>query len=69
MIWDLDGASSSPDSTSMDLVDTDLVEALEITRWQVPRTRANSLQNSVNEHCRIWINRVLAIDALLQSKS
>ena len=33
LIWDLDGASSSPDSTSMDLVDTDLVEALEIARW------------------------------------
>ena len=66
LIWDLEGASSSPDTTSM--VDTLLVEALEIARWQVPRTCASSLQNSVNEHFCICTNKVLAIDALIVVK-
>ena len=70
LIWDFDGSgasSSSPDSTSTDLVDTGLTLVFKIAHWWVPRTLANSLWNSVNEHFYICTSKVFMIDVLLWS--
>ena len=62
-------SSSSSSSTSIDLVVTGFALAFVMARHRVSSTQASSLQNSVKEHFDVWTSSVLAIDALLRSKS